>query len=97
VSITKNDVRQGIFGGVNYGRDSDSIASMAGAVGGALYGTSAVPQDLVDRVAAASRTDLAQPALDLADAALGIRRRDLADQLRLIERSTALLDAGVLA
>ena len=46
---------------VNYGRDADSIASMAGALAGALAGTSAVPADWVDDIGAASRADLEEP------------------------------------
>ena len=37
------DYRGAVLGAVNYGRDSDSIAVMAGALAGALGGAAAVP------------------------------------------------------
>jgi ADP-ribosylglycohydrolase len=37
------DLRQAIIGCVNYGRDNDSYASVAGAIAGALHGTGAIP------------------------------------------------------
>jgi ADP-ribosylglycohydrolase len=76
--------RPSVLGAVNYGRDADSIATMAGAVAGALHGESGVPSDLVARVSENSRLDLRSPALDLADLTVEIRaadasRRDRAD------------------
>ncbi len=47
-------------GAVNYGRDCDSIATMAGALAGALG--SPVPEDWSKTVAEASRLDLWEPA-----------------------------------
>ncbi|MFD5147063.1 ADP-ribosylglycohydrolase family protein [Streptomyces sp. NPDC058401] len=55
-----------VLGAVNYGRDCDSIATMAGAIAGALSGVSAVPPAWADRVAEASRLDLHAPAVSLA-------------------------------
>lgn len=52
------DYPESVLGSVNYGRDSDSIAVMAGAVAGALGGLRAVPQEWVEEVGAASRLDL---------------------------------------
>lgn len=39
------DLRQTIIGCVNYGRDNDSYATVAGAIAGALHGTDAIPSD----------------------------------------------------
>jgi ADP-ribosylglycohydrolase len=47
-----------VLGGVNYGRDSDSIASMGGALAGALGNS--VRRDWIDDVSAASRIDVEQ-------------------------------------
>ncbi len=58
---TGGDCAETILGGVNYGRDSDSIASMGGALAGALGGTAAVRADWVEEIGAASRYDLAEP------------------------------------
>ncbi|MFJ7265922.1 ADP-ribosylglycohydrolase family protein [Streptomyces sp. NPDC099050] len=55
-----------VLGAVNYGRDCDSIATMAGAIAGALSGGAAVPPAWADRVAEASRLDLCAPAVSLA-------------------------------
>ncbi len=61
VLASGGDVRSAILGGVNYGRDADSIAAMAGAITGALHGVAAVPADWRREVAAASRIDIEQP------------------------------------
>ncbi len=58
LKVTGGDVRGCILGATNYGRDSDSIATMAGAIAGALGGESAVPADWAQTVADSSRLDL---------------------------------------
>ncbi|MFI7353335.1 ADP-ribosylglycohydrolase family protein [Streptomyces avidinii] len=55
-----------VLGAVNYGRDCDSIATMAGAIAGALGGEAAVPAAWAKQVAEASRLDLQAPAVALA-------------------------------
>ncbi|MGW0392353.1 ADP-ribosylglycohydrolase family protein [Streptomyces sp. NPDC003042] len=55
-----------VLGAVNYGRDCDSIATMAGAIAGALGGEAAVPAAWAKQVAEASRLDLHAPAATLA-------------------------------
>ncbi|WP_341358381.1 ADP-ribosylglycohydrolase family protein [Georgenia sp. M64] len=83
-----------VLGAVNYGRDSDSIATMGGALAGALGGSAAVRADLAETVATASRMDLAAPARDLAAVTVEIRRRD-AERRAGVERAFAgLLDDG---
>lgn len=67
-----------VLGGVNYGRDSDSIAQMAGSVAGALHGEAAVPQRWVDAVSAASRRDFRAVADGLARVATAVLARDRA-------------------
>ncbi|MGM9330532.1 ADP-ribosylglycohydrolase family protein [Streptomyces murinus] len=62
--ISGGDYRHAVLGSVNYGRDCDSIATMAGALAGALG--SPVPEEWAKTVAAASRLDLWQPARTLA-------------------------------
>ncbi|GGW32548.1 ADP-ribosylglycohydrolase family protein [Streptomyces xantholiticus] len=61
------DYRRTVLSSVNYGRDCDSIATMAGAIVGALNGAAAVPAEWAKRVAEASRVDLHAPAAELAD------------------------------
>ncbi|MFJ6896517.1 ADP-ribosylglycohydrolase family protein [Streptomyces hokutonensis] len=62
--VSGGDYRHAVLGSANYGRDCDSIATMAGAVAGALG--SPVPQDWSKTVAEASRLDLWEPATTLA-------------------------------
>ncbi|WSP43506.1 ADP-ribosylglycohydrolase family protein [Streptomyces sp. NBC_01244] len=65
-----------VLGAVNYGRDCDSIATMAGAIAGALSGVPAVPPAWADRVAEASRLDLRAPAVALAAVTREVFARD---------------------
>ncbi|GAA4961680.1 ADP-ribosylglycohydrolase [Nonomuraea thailandensis] len=76
--IAKGDFRDTVLGGVNYGRDADSIASMGGAIAGALGGLASVPQEWVEQVGAASRTDLVAPGLAVAEVARRVHAGDLA-------------------
>lgn len=73
---TGGDYVQTVLGGVNYGRDSDSIASMGGAIAGALGGEAAVPKAWVERVASASRKDFRAAADTLAEVALEVLEKD---------------------
>ncbi|WP_326823673.1 ADP-ribosylglycohydrolase family protein [Streptosporangium sp. NBC_01639] len=93
--IAKGDYRDTVLGGVNYGRDADSIASMGGAVAGALGGRGAVPADWLEPISTASRTDLVTPGLNLARVARDIHRADL-ERRRAHESAFAALlgDAG---
>ncbi|GLV90511.1 ADP-ribosylglycohydrolase family protein [Streptomyces sp. CH8.1] len=67
-----------VLGAVNYGRDCDSIATMAGAIAGALGGEAAVPAVWAKQVAEASRLDLHAPAAALAAVAREIFAHDRA-------------------
>ena len=58
-----------VLGAVNYGRDADSIGTMAGAITGALGGRDAVPAEWREFVARESRIDLEEPGLAMADVA----------------------------
>jgi ADP-ribosylglycohydrolase len=48
VLLAKGDAEQAVIYGANFGRDADTIASMAGAVAGALRGASAFPTQWMD-------------------------------------------------
>ncbi|WP_209494261.1 ADP-ribosylglycohydrolase family protein [Streptomyces sp. PvR006] len=65
--VGEGDYRRTVLGSVNYGRDCDSIATMAGAIVGALHGEQAVPAEWAKRVAEASRLDLHAPARALTE------------------------------
>jgi ADP-ribosylglycohydrolase len=74
--VAHGDYAETVLGGVNYGRDSDSIASMGGALAGALGGTAALRRDWCDEVAEASRIDLEEPGRVMAGVALELFQRD---------------------
>jgi ADP-ribosylglycohydrolase len=86
---TNGDFEETVLGGVNYGRDSDSIASMGGALAGALGGRAGLRRDWVDEVGVASKLDLEQPGHVMASVALEIFARDSA---RHAERARAMDD-----
>ncbi|MEU6099631.1 ADP-ribosylglycohydrolase family protein [Streptomyces flaveolus] len=73
--VSGGDYRHAVLGAVNYGRDCDSIATMAGALAGALG--SPVPEDWAKTVAEASRLDLWQPATTLTEVAREVFERDV--------------------
>ncbi|MEU0963937.1 ADP-ribosylglycohydrolase family protein [Streptomyces sp. NPDC005917] len=74
--VADGDYRQAVLGSVNYGRDCDSIATMAGAIAGAMG--SAVPEEWSKRVAEASRLDLWEPPRTLTAVTREIFTRDTA-------------------
>ena len=76
VLVAAGDYRRAVLGAVNYGRDCDSIATMAGALAGALG--SPVPDDWSKTVSEASRLDLWEPAATLTAVTREIFERDVA-------------------
>ena len=74
--VADGDYRETVLGAVNYGRDSDSIANMGGAMAGALGGLAAVPAAWLHAVAEGSRTDLLAPADLMADVAAEVFELD---------------------
>ncbi|MFF7542341.1 ADP-ribosylglycohydrolase family protein [Streptomyces canus] len=75
VLVAAGDYRRAVLGAVNYGRDCDSIATMAGALSGALG--SPVPDDWSKTVSEASRLDLWEPAATLTAVTREIFERDV--------------------
>lgn len=73
--VSGGDYRHAVLGAVNYGRDCDSIATMAGALAGALG--SPVPEDWSKQVSEASRLDLWAPAATLTTVTREIIERDV--------------------
>jgi ADP-ribosylglycohydrolase len=73
--VSRGDYRHAVLGSVNYGRDCDSIATMAGAIAGALG--SPVPEDWAKTVAEASRLDLWEPATTLTEVTREVFERDV--------------------
>jgi ADP-ribosylglycohydrolase len=87
VLVSGGDVRGAVLGGTNYGRDADSIASMAGAITGGLSGASGVPGEWATVITEASRTDLEQPGRVMASVAADLHE---ADARRFARRSETL-------
>jgi len=90
LKVTGGDVRGSILGATNYGRDSDSIATMGGAIAGALGGERAVPAEWVEAVSAGSRLDLRSGGLAMAEVAQEIFAADEADFRRRSARMASL-------
>lgn len=86
--VSGGDFRHAVLGSVNYGRDCDSIATMAGAVAGALG--SPVPHDWAKTVAESSRLDLDAPARTLTEVTREIFDQDV-ERRRAHERAYAAL------
>jgi len=78
----RGDYRSAVLAAANYGRDSDSIASMVGAISGALSGQAGVPAEWIDAVGEASRLDLRATGRTMAAVARDVLARDA-------ERATA--------
>ncbi|WP_329388973.1 ADP-ribosylglycohydrolase family protein [Streptomyces sp. NBC_01716] len=76
--IGDGDYRRTVLGSVNYGRDCDSIATMSGAVAGALSGGATIPPDWAKRVSEASRLDLYGPGRTLTKVAYEMFAQDTA-------------------
>ncbi|WP_055534917.1 ADP-ribosylglycohydrolase family protein [Streptomyces graminilatus] len=89
--VSGGDYRHSVLGSVNYGRDCDSIATMAGAIAGALG--SEVPSDWSKTVAEASRLDLWEPARTLTEVTREIFERDVRRR-RSHERAFALIGSA---
>jgi ADP-ribosylglycohydrolase len=81
------DTRAAILDAVNYGRDSDSIATMAGAICGGLGGRAAVPAEWVHDVTQASRLELD----DVIRTMAGVVRDVAADDVRRAQGKAAML------
>ncbi|MFK8912168.1 ADP-ribosylglycohydrolase family protein [Streptomyces sp. YS-3] len=75
--VADGDFRTAVLGAVNYGRDCDSIATMAGALAGALRGEGPVPAAWSEQIAEASRLDLYAPARALTEVAVEVYEKDL--------------------
>lgn len=85
------DLRAAVLDAVNYGRDSDSIATMAGAICGGLNGAGAVPKEWVEGVTTASRLDLESVISTMTDVVRDIARADADRAARRVAALTEML------
>lgn len=76
--VSNGAYRESVLGGVNYGRDADSIASMAGAMAGAMAGIESIPSDWLNTVEKESKRDFRIIADELVDVSLKIQKQDKA-------------------
>lgn len=90
VTVSNGDYRESVLGGVNYGRDSDSIATMAGAITAALHGTSAIPQDWWQTVERESKRDFTATGKLIAKLAEEINLKDANRARRVAENQKQL-------
>ncbi|MFI1175924.1 ADP-ribosylglycohydrolase family protein [Streptomyces melanogenes] len=74
--VADGDYRTAVLGAVNYGRDCDSIATMAGALAGALRGEAPIPATWPKQIAEASRLDLHAPARALTEVTREVYEKD---------------------
>ncbi|MBC7462914.1 MAG: ADP-ribosylglycohydrolase family protein [Actinobacteria bacterium] len=58
LALSKGDFKEGVLGAINYGRDSDSIATMFGAISGAMHGREAIPIEWAETIERESKIDL---------------------------------------
>jgi ADP-ribosylglycohydrolase len=56
-AISKGDPQQAILTSVNFGRDTDCLAAVAGGLAGALSGRGAIPREWIEQVNEATRQD----------------------------------------
>ncbi|HYI33259.1 MAG TPA: ADP-ribosylglycohydrolase family protein [Glaciibacter sp.] len=74
----KGNYSESVLGAINYGRDSDSIAVMAGSIAGALGGLGSVPSAWIDGVNEGSRMDITATGPTMAAVASEIWTKDQA-------------------
>jgi ADP-ribosylglycohydrolase len=56
-AVTKGEPREAIIASVNFGRDTDCLAAVAGGLAGALSGTQTIPREWIDQVNTATAQD----------------------------------------
>lgn len=83
----RGDYSEAVLGSINYGRDSDSIAVMAGSIAGAIAGRSAIPAEWISAVSEGSRMDITSTGPVMASVA-----RDIwaADQASMADRGSVM-------
>lgn len=81
--LAEGDVERSVTYGANFGRDADTIASMAGAIAGAFSGLAGMRGDWVEKALRVSQRDQEQLARDLAGTAVAKMEREKAALARL--------------
>jgi len=87
--IGQGDYTRTVLGSINYGRDSDSIAEMSGAILGALLGKSGLPERWAREIGERNRIDFETPAVQLCE----LFQRDYAEKWASEQRRQQELEA----
>ena len=89
--LAEGDVERSVAYGANFGRDADTIASMAGAIAGAFSGVEGLRGDWMEKVFRVSARDQEKLAADLAATALAkmAREREAQEVLGSLAREGA--------
>ena len=90
--VSGGDFEGSILGAANYGRDNDSIASMAGAITGALHGRRVIRAGWMTQINEANRIDLFPLAKELAALTLHLQRKQLVEAQARNDDFAAMLD-----
>ncbi|MFT4040772.1 MAG: ADP-ribosylglycohydrolase family protein [Thermomicrobiales bacterium] len=88
--VAKGDFLEAVRGAANYGRDNDSIASMAGSLAGALHGDSVLPAGWPEQVNRANRVDLDPLAASLTALTITLQQEQAAAAAARAEMFAAL-------
>jgi len=97
LKITQGDFKEGILAAVNYGRDSDSIATMFGAISGAMFGRSAIPKDWIETVERESKRDFYANGMKMAEIAKAIYEKDQSRTQKVRGHQEALFSKPILS
>jgi len=85
--VSKGSFEDGVLGAINYGRDSDSIATMFGSLSGAMNGRECIPHKWAETIERESRIDLISNGKKMAAIAREVAQKDA---LRLAKVSPAV-------
>jgi ADP-ribosylglycohydrolase len=88
--VSKGNFEDGVLGAINYGRDSDSIATMFGSLSGAMNGRQAIPHNWAETIERESRIDLVANGKKLAKIATEVAARD-AQKAAVVAKASATL------
>ena len=83
LQITNGNYREGVLGSVNYGRDSDSIATMLGSITGAIHGRQGIPIEWITTVERESKRDFVELGNRIARVARDISEKDYQRELKV--------------
>ncbi len=89
--LHNGDVMPALIGGINSGRDTDSIGCMTGGILGALHGISAIPEHFRTQIVSANRIDIAEHANLLSETAREIIAADAKKQAQWSENLSKIL------